>query len=532
MSTHSARILFATGLITAALASGAMGQQDQKLGTVTFPTSCDPNVQAEFDRGVAMLHSYWFLIARRKFEAIAQQDPACAMAYWGVAMDLLGNTLATTPTQPEAQAAWDALEKARAAGPKTQRERDWIEALGAYFRDYDKVPVNARLAAYNAAMERMAQTYPDDYEVQVYYALTLQASAPKSDLSYANQLKSAALLEKLFEQNPQHPGVTHYLIHAYDFAPLAEKGVASARRYAGIAPAVPHARHMPSHIYSMVGLWEESIASNASALEIQPDYYHASDFTVYAHLQLAQDSKADAMIKKSLATADRGDRPINFVNFTAKAAMPARYVLERADWAGAAALPMTPTKYPMADSLIRFTRGLGMARTGDLAGAKEEIQGMKVLRTTLQGADQSYWADRTEEQMLAVSAWVALKEGERDHALRFMRAAADAEDGSLKHVAMENRLFPFREQLAELLLEVGQPAAALSEYETALRQTPNRFRAFWGAARAADGAGDRQKATEYFGKLVELAKNADTERSEIGEAKAYLWNDTVGSARQ
>lgn len=532
MSTHSTRTLFAAGLITAAMASGSFGQQDQQLGKVSFPTSCAPTVQAEFDRGVAMLHSYWFLIARRKFEAILQQDPDCAMAYWGVAMDLLGNTLATTPTRAEAQAAWDALEKARTAGPKTQRERDWIEALSAYFRDYDNRPVDARLAAYNAAMERMAQTYPDDYEVQTYYALTLQASAPKSDLTYAQQLKSAALLEKLFEQNPQHPGVTHYLIHAYDFAPLAEKGVASARRYAGIAPAVPHARHMPSHIYSMVGLWEESIASNASALEIQPDYYHASDFTVYAYLQLAQDAKADAMIRKSLATADRGDRPINFVNFTAKAAMPARYVLERADWAGAAALPMIPTKYPMADSLIRFTRGLGMARTGDLAGARGEIDAMKVLRTTLQDADQSYWADRTEEQMLAVSAWVALKEGDRDRALRYMRAAADSEDGSLKHVAMENRLFPFRELLGEMLLEIGQPAAALSEFETALKQTPNRFRGFWGAARAADGLGNRQKAVEYFGKLVELAKNADTERPEIREAKAYLQRDvTVGTNR-
>ncbi|CCE05363.1 TPR repeat precursor [Bradyrhizobium sp. STM 3843] len=532
MSTHSTRTLFAAGLITAAVASGSFGQQDQQLGKVSFPTSCAPDVQAEFDRGVAMLHSYWFLIARRKFEAILQQDPDCAMAYWGVAMDLLGNTLATTPTRAEAQAAWEALEKARTAGPKTQRERDWIEALSAYFRDYDNRPVDARLAAYNAAMERMAQTYPDDYEVQAYYALTLQASAPKSDLTYAQQLKSAALLEKLFEQNPQHPGVTHYLIHAYDFAPLAEKGVASARRYAGIAPAVPHARHMPSHIYSMVGLWEESIASNASALEIQPDYYHASDFTVYAYLQLAQDAKADAMIRKSLATADRGDRPINFVNFTAKAAMPARYVLERADWAGAAALPMIPTKYPMADSLIRFTRGLGMARTGDLAGAREEIDAMKVLRTTLQGADQSYWADRTEEQMLAVSAWVALKEGDRDRALRYMRAAADSEDGSLKHVAMENRLFPFRELLGEMLLEIGQPAAALSEFETALKQTPNRFRGFWGAARAADGLGNHQKAVEYFGKLVELAKNADAERPEIREAKAYLQRDvTVGTNR-
>jgi hypothetical protein len=248
MNAKSGRTLFAAGLISAALASGAIGQQDQNLGKVTFPTSCDPAVQAEFDRGVAMLHSYWFLIARRKFEEILQQDPTCAMAYWGVAMDRLGNTLAITPTRAEAQAGWEAIEKALAAGPKTQRERDWIDALGVYFRDHDKVAVDARMAAYGAAMERVAQTYPDDYEAQVYYGLTLQASAPKSDLTYANQIKSAALLEKLFEQNPQHPGVTHYLIHAYDFAPLAEKGIASARRYAGIAPAVPHARHMPSHI--------------------------------------------------------------------------------------------------------------------------------------------------------------------------------------------------------------------------------------------------------------------------------------------
>ena len=522
MNTQSRRILFAAGLLTAALAGGAVAQQDQKLGKVSFPTSCDPKVQAEFDRSVAMLHSYWFIIARRTFEGILQQDPTCAIAHWGVAMDYLGNTLAVAPTRAEAQAAWDALEKARAVGAKTQRERDWIEALSAYFRDHDKVAVDARLVAYNAAMEQMAQRYPDDYEVQAQYALTLQASAQKSDLTYANQLKSAAILEKLFDQNPQHPGVTHYLIHTFDFAPLADKGVAPARRYAGIAPAVPHARHMPSHIYSMVGLWEESIAANASALELQPDYYHASDFTVYAHLQLAQDAKAAAMTQKSLATADRGDRPISFPNFTAKAAMPARYVLERADWAGAAALPMVPTQYPMADSLIRFTRGLGMARAGNLAGAKDEIEAMKTLRTTLQRADQSYWADRTEDQMLAISAWVALKEGARDQSVRFMRAAADSEDGSLKHIAMENRLYPLRELLADLLLEVGQPAAALTEFETALKQTPNRFRAYWGAARAADAAGDRQKASAYFGKLVDLAKNADIERPEIREAKAFL----------
>jgi hypothetical protein len=508
--------------ITAALTCSALGQQDDKLGKLSFPTSCDPKVQAEFERGVAMIHSYWFLIARRTFEGVLREDPNCAMAYWGIALDLLNNSLAVVPPRADAEAAWAALEKARAVGAKTQRERDWIEALSAYFRDHDKLPVNVRLAAYNNAMEQLAQRYTDDYEAQAFYALTLQASASPSDTTYANQLKSVAILEKLYDQNPQHPGVTHFIIHAYDYHPLAEKGIPAARRYATIAPAVPHARHMPSHIYSMVGLWEESIASNASALAIQPDYYHAADFSVYAHLQLAQDAKAKALMEKSIATADRGDRPVTFVNFTAKNAMSARYVLERSDWAGAAALPFTSSQYPQPDSLIRFTRGLGMARTGDLAGAKAEIEAIKALRAALEKSNQSYWADRSEEQMLAISAWIALKEGVPDQALRFMRAAADGEDGSVKHVAMENRLYPLRELFAELLLETGQPAAALSEFEAALKQTPNRYRAFLGIARAANAAGDRQKASEYYGKLVDLAKNADTERQEIREAKNFL----------
>ena len=508
--------------ITAALTCSALGQQDEKLGKLSFPTSCDPKVQAEFERGVAMIHSYWFLIARRTFEGVLREDPNCAMAYWGIALDLLNNSLAVVPPRADAEAAWAALEKARAVGAKTQRERDWIEALIAYFRDHDKLPVNVRLAAYNNAMEQLAQRYTDDYEAQAFYALTLQASASPSDTTYANQLKSVAILEKLYDQNPQHPGVTHFIIHAYDYHPLAEKGIPAARRYATIAPAVPHARHMPSHIYSMVGLWEESIASNASALAIQPDYYHAADFSVYAHLQLAQDAKAKALMEKSIATADRGDRPVTFVNFTAKNAMSARYVLERSDWAGAAALPFTSSQYPQPDSLIRFTRGLGMARSGDLAGAKAEIEAIKALRAALEKSNQSYWADRSEEQMLAISAWIALKEGAPDQALRFMRAAADGEDGSVKHVAMENRLYPLRELFAELLLETGQPAAALSEFEAALKQTPNRYRAFLGIARAANAAGDRQKASEYYGKLVDLAKNADTERQEIREAKNFL----------
>src|SRR4051794_5559255 len=507
------RLILVAG-ITAALTCSALGQQDEKLGKLSFPTSCDPKVQAEFERGVAMIHSYWFLIARRTFEGVLRQDPNCAIAYWGIALDLLNNSLAVVPPRADAEAAWAALEKARAIGAKTERERDWIEALSAYYRDHDKSPVNARLVAYNKAMEQVAQRYPDDYEAQVFYALTLQASASPTDTTYAHQLKSVAILEKLYDLNPQHPGVTHFIIHAYDYHPLAEKGIPAARRYAGIAPAVPHARHMPSHIYSMTGLWEESIASNASSLEIQPDYYHAADFSVYAYLQMAQDAKAKALTDKSLATADRGDRPITFVNFTAKSAMPARYVLERADWAGAAALPFTGSQYPQADSLTRFTRGLGMARTGDLAGAKAEIEAIKVLRTALERSNQSYWADRSEEQILAISAWVAFKEGAREQASKLMRAAADGEDGSIKHVAMENRLYPLRELYGELLLEMGDSTAALREFETALEQTPNRYRTFLGIARAANTAGDRQKASEYYRKVADLAKSADSDRPE------------------
>jgi tetratricopeptide (TPR) repeat protein len=524
MRKHSRRTLWAAGLITALLTGGAFAQQpEEKLGTLSFPTSCDPKVQAEFERGVAMIHSYWFLVARKVFEGVIQQDPTCAIAYWGIAMDQLGNSLVGPPPRAQAEAAWAALEKAREIGAKTERERGWIDALRAYYRDHDKVDVDTRLRAYNKAMEGMAQRYPDDYEVQVVYAITLQASASKTDLTYANQLKSVAILEKLFEQNPQHPGVSHFIIHAYDFPPLADRGIAAAKRYGGIAPAVPHARHMPSHIYSMVGMWEESIASNTSALEIQPDYYHAADFTVYAHLQLAQDAKAKALIDKALTTQPRGDRPAGgFGNAVAKALLETRYLLDRGDWQGAAAMPMNPTGVPIADSLYRFTRGIGMARSGNVAGAKAEIEAMKALRTALQRADQSYWADRTEEQMLAISGWVAAKEGGRDQAIRFMRAAADGEDGSLKNVIMENRLYPLREMLAELLLEVGEPAAALKEYETALKQTPNRYRGLWGAARASDAVGNRAQASEYFGKLVNLAKNADSERPEVKEAKAFL----------
>jgi tetratricopeptide (TPR) repeat protein len=520
MNSRQSLVALSTLLL---LSSGVVqAHEDDKLGKVTFPTSCDAKVQAEFESGVAMLHSYWFNYAGKTFRSVLQKDPNCAMAYWGIALDLLGNSLSAPPQAKDAQAAWAALEQARAIGAKTPRERDWIEAISNYYRDHDKVPVNSRLAAYNKGMEQLTQRYPDDYEAWVFYALTLQASASKTDVTYATQIKSAAILEKLYVQNPKHPGVSHFLIHAYDYPPLAEKGIAAARRYAAIAPAVPHARHMPSHIYSMVGLWEDSIKSNLAALEIQPDYIHAYDFSVYAALQLAQDAKARDMIEKAINTPRRGDRPIGLGDFTARAALPARYVIERGDWPGAAALPVISSQYPQADSLTRFSRGLGMARSGDAAGAKREIEAMEALRGALQKSDQSFWASRTEEQMLAVSAWVALAEGNRAQAEKLMRAAADSEDGSVKHVTMENRLYPLRELLGDLLLEMGQAAPALREFEAANKAYPNRYRGIYGAARAAETAGDRQKAREYFVKFMDLSKNADTARPELARAKAYL----------
>jgi tetratricopeptide (TPR) repeat protein len=496
--------------------------QHHELGKVSFPTSCSPAVQAEFETGVAMLHSYWFNYAGKTFRGVLEKDPGCAMAYWGIALDLQGNTLSSPPSAQSARSAWEILEKARAVEVKTERERLWIDAIRSYFRNHDTVPVEARLVAYNKAMEQLAARFPGDFEAQVYYALTLQASAPKSDMTYANQFRSAALLETLYVAQPGHPGITHYLIHAYDFAPFADKGIPAARRYASIAPAVPHARHMPAHIYSMVGLWQDSISSNLSALEIQPDYYHAADFTVYAHLQLAQDATAAAMIEKALATPERGDRPPSMANFTAKAAMPARYVLERADWKAAAALPLTPTEYPQADSLTHFTRGLGMARSGDVTGAQREIDAMQRLRQAMEKAGDSYWADRTGEQMLAVSAWVALEQGAWEKATALMKQAAEGEDASIKHVAMENRLYPMRELLGDVLLDAGRPREALAEYTRALKQQPNRYRGLYGAARAAENAGDAATARAYYEKVIELSRHADGARPELQRARAFV----------
>lgn len=523
MNARQSLIVVSAALLLSSGTTLAHDKADQ-LGKVTFPTSCAPKVQPLFETGVSMLHSYWFGEARKTFEAVLKDDPSCAIAHWGIALDYLGNSLAGAPQAKAAVAGWQSIQQAITVGAKTERERDWINSLAAYYRNHEKTPVNARLAAYTKATQALTEKYPDDFEAWVFHALNLQASAPKDDLQYRQQLKSAQILETLLHKYPQHPGVTHFLIHAYDYPPLADKGIAAARRYAKLAPAAPHARHMPSHIYSMVGLWEESIASNNHSMEIRPDYYHAADFVVYAHLQLGQDAKAKAMLEKAIGvyakTQSTGPGALTGFN-TGMAAMPARLVIERGDWKGAAALPVGQW-LPMAESLTRFTRGLGMTRTNDLAGAKGELAAMQKLRATLEKTDNAYWADRTEEQMLAVTAWLALAEGDKAKAEQFMRTAADNEDASVKHVAMENRLYPMRELYAELLLELGQAQPALREFETALKSYPNRYRTVYGIARAAEAAGDRRKAAEYYAKLTALAKNADTPRPELARARTYV----------
>lgn len=492
-----------------------------QLGRVLFKTSCSADAQAVFDRALAMLHSFWFTEAGKTFGAALEKDPNCAIAYWGIAVNQLGNPLATRPSLKDLQAGSAVLDKARALNTGTPKEREWIEAISVFYRDHEKRTHDERLAAYAKAMAAMAQHWPDDDEVWIFDALAIQAAAPTNDKTYAEQRRAAEILEKQFAKNPLHPGAAHYLIHAYDYPPLAQQGLPAARKYATIAPAAPHARHMPSHVYSMLGLWEESVASNMASLEVQSDYYHAMDFAVYAHLQLAQDAKALAMIERARDELTR--KPALLAgNKNAAAAIPARYMLERGDWAGAAALPITASDWPYADSLTRFARGVGMARSGDLAGARSEIEVLKTQRTSLAKANLPYWAERVDEEIYAVSAWVALREGQHALAEKLLRAAAEGEDASVKNVAMENRLYPMRELLADLLLELRQPALAQREYDAALAENPNRYRALYGAAMAAEAAGDRVAARGYSEKLVALTRNADGVRPELARAKALV----------
>jgi hypothetical protein len=531
----SALLAGAVALVALAPIDGSTqsGPQAEDLGRVHFKTSCTVAAQQEFERGLALVHSFYYPDSVKAFTEATRLDPQCAIAYWGIAISHRPNPLVLPLSAAALKNGLEAVHKGRAIGAGTERERDWLAAVERYYKDYDTVDAATRGLAYEGAMEQLMLKYPDDMEAAIFYALALNETALPSDKTYRKLLKAGAILEKVAETLPNHPGVLHYLIHSYDYAPLAKRGLDAANKYAAVAPAAPHARHMPAHIYSMLGLWAQSVASNASSLmaareqaartwpgAAHPAEPHMLDFTQYALLQMGQEKRAKAVLDETSAIKKLGFEYV--VGYTGLAAVPARFALERQAWKEAAALQPRGSQFPQAEAITYFARAIGEARSGDIDAAEQGIAKLKEVRAALQRATQSYWAEQVDIQILAASAWVAQAKRQGADALRLMRSAANLEDGSEKHVAMENRLYPMRELLGDLLLGQQQAVEALKEYERSNEATPNRLRGLYGAAKAAEQAGQRDKATTYFRKLADLTAHADTDRPEIREAKAFL----------
>ena len=542
--TTSSRIALALTLAVGAASPGswahdeASGKPPEKLGDVNFKVSCNAAAQKEFNRAMALFHSFWFDPAKRSFARVLELDAECGMAHWGTSLMSMGNPF-TWPSSPEvSKIGAPAAAEAVRVGAKTDRERDYITALAAFFKDWQTVDFRSRAVAYEKAMEGVAAKYPTDDEAQMLYALALNITALPSDKTFANQIKAAKILEPMFVKYPNHPGVAHYLIHTYDYAELAEKGLGSARAYGAIAPSVPHALHMPSHIFSRVGMWREMVdgnrasyqAAKAEMKDASPgmggyDALHAMDYMVFAHLQQAQDRAARALLDEAAAI-----RKVNVENFPAAyalAAIPARFALERGDWQQAATLKLTPpdlawSKFPQAESVLVYSRGLGAARSGDSAAARADVARLESLKQALVSSKNTYWASQTDLQITTLNAWIALADKRGDEALKLMRAATEAEEASDKHPVTPGNVLPSRELLGEMLLELNQPAAAQAEFEQSLRRDPNRFRGIYGAARAAEAAGNRAAMQAHYSKLQTLAAPRDSDRPELERAAASL----------
>ena len=514
----------AAGLSTAAPAL-AQEETDQRLGAVHFETSCNGAAQRRFDRGMRYQHSFWYQSSKEIFEEVLTADPECGIAYWGIALSLLHNPH-NPPPAPNLPLGLAAIQKGKAVGAKTQRERDLIDALLVFYTDYDKVAHVPRVQAYLKAMEAVAQRYPQDDEAQMFYAITLNVAASPNDKTYSNQLKGAAILEAIFKRQPRHPGVAHYLIHLYDTPALAEKGIDAARRYAEIAPAAPHAQHMPSHIFTRVGYWKEAIGSNIAAsrsAKANKDFHeqlHAMDYLVYADLQLGQDAKARAVIDEMNAVTGFSESVI--VGPYALAASPARYVIERGDWKGAAELQVRENPLAHVRAITHFARALGAARSGNVQQAKVDIAKLSELRDKLREAKDAYWSEQVDIEWQVATAWMLSAEGKYDDALKAMSAAADAEDGTEKHPVTPGVPIPARELYGTMLLERGMAREALVAFEATLKKQPDRLGATLGAARAAEKAGDAVKARQYYVTAVALSENADPVRPEVAWARAFV----------
>ena len=520
-------------------------------GKVDFPISCTPAVQSEFARGVALLHSFFYEEARRIFTSVAEQDPKCAMAQWGIAMTWW-HPIWTPPTPDEMSAGKAAIAKAMGMTVGTDRERGFITALNVYYNTPDSSTAGAvgqschgpvgprdRVIAYEKAMRQLYDKYPDDFEAQTFYAFAILAVgyATPNDSSLSKQLEAAAILEKLWKQNANHPGVVHYLIHCYDYPALAQRGLAAAQSYDSIAPWVPHALHMPSHIFTRLGMWDESIAANQSSADASRAYaamrhrdateaeeLHALDYMAYSYLQEAQDTKAKEIVDFA-ATVRKTNPELEFSGAYALAAIPTRYAFERNDWAAAAAvtIPNLPhwSSFPFMEALIEYGHALGRAHIGDLDGARKAIARMGQLRDATKDPKFDYFKKHLEVQMRAASAWVAYGEGKKDEAVEMLRRSADAEDVLGKHPVSPGAFVPIREQMGSLLLELGQPKDAQREFEAALKIYPGRFRGLYGAALAAEQTGDKENAGRYYAKLAAQTAKSNGSRDELNHVRDY-----------
>jgi tetratricopeptide (TPR) repeat protein len=528
-------LAFCVGASAAAQQHDHAGSPPEKLGTVHFATSCSPDVQPGFDRAVALLHSFWFSQAREAFTGVLAKDPSCAIAYWGIALTHLGNPFGVNRSAEALGSARTAVDKGIAAGPKTPRERDYLGAAAELFKNFETTDQRTRALAYEQAMARVAAAYPDDTEAVIFHALALAQTAPPADKTYKNQLAAGALLEPLFAKYPDHPGLAHYIIHAYDVPPLAPKALTAARRYAEIAPSAPHALHMPSHTFTRVGSWDESVESNLRSAEAAhreaavSDEMHAMDYLVYAYLQTGRDQAARNVgaalegLLSQLPKEGTGLTAMTAGGFFAAAAIPARYALERSAWTEAAALPVRPSGPPHVTAMTHFARALGAARTGALEQARAEERTLGELRDQLVKANDSYWAEQVDIQRTVASAWIAFASGDKKEAERLLGAAADREDATEKNVVTPGPLTPARESLGDLLMALERPADALSMYERNLKKEPNRLKSVYGAARAAELSGDAGKAREYYAQLATMCARADTpDRPELRAALLFL----------
>jgi hypothetical protein len=505
----------------------------ERLGTVRFVTSCTSGAQKQFDRAVALLHSFQFSRAIDGFNTTLTSDSSCAMAYWGIALSQWSNPFAAgwKPTS-QLRDGRRAAERGQQVGAKTERERSYIKAVSTLYADFERTPQRVRLLGYRDAMAALVAQYPQDHEASIFYALALAASEEPTDKSYASRLKAGAILEALFAQEPEHPGLAHYIIHTYDVPPLAARALLAARRYSAIAPDAPHALHMPSHTFTRVGYWQDSIDSNLAAAAAArregqtAEELHSLDYQAYAYLQTAQDEAARRLVESLPEIASRfnpkvviGSAAAPSTGYFALAAIPARYALERQDWKAAAQLEVGETSFPYTEAMTYFARGLAAAQLGDIASARASSEALTRIRERLAKSNESYWAEQVEIQRRAIAAWTALAERRIEDALREMKSAAELEDGTEKSAVTPGPLAPARELLGEMLLQINQPAQALQQFEATLKREPNRFRALYGAGRAAQLKGDDETSRGYFRALQKVCERADKPgRKELAEA--------------